>query len=83
MKTIIFAILATIALSTAGFAEEWTCKAGGMKYGFYDGGKAATILLEGFSSPGSYAVTQSGKDKVQGTTRNGTKFECTKKAAKT
>ncbi|WP_295845432.1 hypothetical protein [Tardiphaga sp.] len=72
-----FAICLVLAVTPA-HAETWTCSAPGIISGNYDGGSMAYIHLTGYPDGGTYSVSKHG-NKATGTTKNGTKFTCSKK----
>jgi hypothetical protein len=71
---------AIITASTApATAASWTCSAAKLKNYSYSGGTSAMIHLSPYSSGGRYPVKKVNANKVTGTTKDGTKFTCTKK----
>jgi hypothetical protein len=78
MKMLAAAVF-TLAYLPAAHADSWTCSAPGLVSGSYDGGPTAYIHLTGFPDGGTYSVQKSGNNKVSGTTKNGTKFTCSKR----
>ena len=68
-----------LLLTSIANAASWTCSAAKLKNYSYSGGSSAMIHLSPYSKGGRYPVKKVNANKVTGTTKDGTKFTCTKK----
>jgi len=75
----IMAVAAVSGCATTGDGASWKCSAQGLANSHYTGSDIAMIHLEGFSTGGSYKVTQNAQGtEATGVTANGTPFKCVK-----
>ena len=75
----IMAVAAVSGCATTGDGASWKCSAQGLANSHYTGSDIAMIHLQGFSTGGSYKVTQNAQGtEARGVTANGTPFKCVK-----
>jgi len=75
----IMAVAAVSGCATTGDGASWKCSAQGLANSHYTGSDIAMIHLQGFSTGGSYKVTQNAQGtEATGVTANGTPFKCVK-----
>lgn len=75
----IMAVAAVSGCATTGDGASWKCSALGLANSHYTGSDIAMIHLQGFSTGGSYKVTQNAQGtEATGVTANGTPFKCVK-----
>ena len=75
-----FAIILGIAMPAGQVqAAGWICSATGLKAYRYSGGNKAYIHLKPYGSGHNYPVTRVSDTRVEGRTKDGTDFVCTKK----
>lgn len=73
------AVAAVSGCTTTGDGASWKCSAQGLANSHYTGSDIAMIHLQGFSTGGSYKVTQNAQGtEATGVTANGTPFKCVK-----
>lgn len=73
-------VIASATISYSGNAANshgtWKCSAKNLANASYDGGSSAYIHLAPYGRGHDYPVTKRGRNKVIGTTSNGTPFVC-------
>ena len=75
----IMAVAAVSGCATTGDGASWKCSAQGLANSHYTGSDIAMIHLQGFSTGGSYKVTQNAQGtEATGVTANGTPSKCVK-----